>query len=208
MNIGVKYCGGCNPRYDRGRAVRELAAEFPQHTFLFDTEQYCPLWLVVNGCPAACCSSGELRAAEIVSVSDPEGLGRFRQRLLNRSPEEEHSKRCCSRNETASVNRAFFSDRADESGNIPSSCLLELLTGLLAEKLPGEGAELLRLDFREIRPITPYKVVIASVRLASFREEADVWICTFAGACTDDKLDPLLEAEFTMRLPKESFVCR
>ena len=33
MKIGIKYCGGCNPRYDRSQEVEKLKKKFPQHTF-------------------------------------------------------------------------------------------------------------------------------------------------------------------------------
>ena len=33
MTVGIKYCGGCNPRYDRVAAARRLEAAFPGLTF-------------------------------------------------------------------------------------------------------------------------------------------------------------------------------
>ena len=36
--IAVYYCGGCNPRYDRVRAVRELRERFPRLTFTLPDE--------------------------------------------------------------------------------------------------------------------------------------------------------------------------
>ena len=29
MKVGIKYCGGCNPRYDRAASVRTLCARHP-----------------------------------------------------------------------------------------------------------------------------------------------------------------------------------
>lgn len=29
MKIGIKYCGGCNPRYDRSHEVDKLKKRFP-----------------------------------------------------------------------------------------------------------------------------------------------------------------------------------
>lgn len=29
MKIGIKYCGGCNPRYDRNQEVEKLKKNFP-----------------------------------------------------------------------------------------------------------------------------------------------------------------------------------
>lgn len=55
MIIGVKYCGGCNPRYNRTGMLARIEACAPQHT-------YCPAascagmdaLLVLNGCGVAC----------------------------------------------------------------------------------------------------------------------------------------------------------
>ena len=33
MRIGVKYCGGCNPRYDRVALLERLQREQPEDTF-------------------------------------------------------------------------------------------------------------------------------------------------------------------------------
>ena len=58
MLIGVKYCGGCNPVYNRGRQVKRLQEQFPEHEFDFaagDMEE-CEIGLVVCGCVRACAS--------------------------------------------------------------------------------------------------------------------------------------------------------
>ena len=33
MKCGVKFCGGCNPRYQRGDAYRAIRADFPEIDF-------------------------------------------------------------------------------------------------------------------------------------------------------------------------------
>ncbi len=51
--VGLRYCGGCNPRYDRVAAVERLRAQLPDL-------KLCPAApgqeavLVVCGCPARC----------------------------------------------------------------------------------------------------------------------------------------------------------
>lgn len=53
--IGVRYCGGCNPRYDRVGLVKKLASFFPELEFTSaqDAVSY-PAVVVVHGCPARC----------------------------------------------------------------------------------------------------------------------------------------------------------
>ena len=33
MMIGIKYCGGCNSVYNRGRQTQLLKEQFPEHEF-------------------------------------------------------------------------------------------------------------------------------------------------------------------------------
>ena len=58
MLIGVKYCGGCNPVYNRGRQVKRLQEQFPEHDFDFAAGDMreCEIGLVVCGCVRACAS--------------------------------------------------------------------------------------------------------------------------------------------------------
>jgi len=59
--IGIRYCGGCNPRYDRVGYVRKLQAEYPEFEFVNarDGEEYEAV-LVVCGCLAQCAEHGTL----------------------------------------------------------------------------------------------------------------------------------------------------
>lgn len=65
MKIGVKYCGGCNSVYNRGRQVERLKQRFPEHTYCTPADQKtCDLWLIVCGCMRACASTEGLTAAK------------------------------------------------------------------------------------------------------------------------------------------------
>ena len=55
MIVGIKYCGGCNPRFDRVAEACALARDYPQHCFVragCKTEM--DLLLVICGCQVAC----------------------------------------------------------------------------------------------------------------------------------------------------------
>lgn len=61
MTVGVKYCGGCNPRYDRVALVARLAADHP--SLRLEPAQpgvYYDLLLVVCGCSARCADTAGL----------------------------------------------------------------------------------------------------------------------------------------------------
>ena len=55
MLVGLKYCGGCNPRYDRGALVRQIQAALPEVEFQpVRPGQSYDLLLVVSGCRVEC----------------------------------------------------------------------------------------------------------------------------------------------------------
>ena len=55
MRIGIAYCGGCNPRFDRVEAVAALKEEFPGIAFLpFQDGGNYDFLAVVCGCHARC----------------------------------------------------------------------------------------------------------------------------------------------------------
>lgn len=69
MKVGVRYCGGCNPRYDRGMAVKsfkEKHVELDVRTAA-EGEEY-DLLLVVGGCSACCASYEQFAAEKIVKL--------------------------------------------------------------------------------------------------------------------------------------------
>lgn len=60
MRIGVKYCGGCNPHYDRVAFVKKLELDFPKYRFVAAQAGNTDFILVVCGCKAACARHREL----------------------------------------------------------------------------------------------------------------------------------------------------
>lgn len=73
MKIGVKYCGGCNSIYDRGRQVELIKKKFPEHTYMTTADGYeADLWLTVCGCLRACASTEGLQAGKKLFVLSTE----------------------------------------------------------------------------------------------------------------------------------------
>lgn len=54
MIINIRYCGGCNPRYDRAEIVRRLEERFPLHTYLINSLENTDAVIILCGCSAAC----------------------------------------------------------------------------------------------------------------------------------------------------------
>lgn len=73
MIVGIKYCGGCNPLYDRVYQMAELKRQFPNHEYRYISEsKECDVWLVVCGCVRACAYIDDLIANEQIFILDSE----------------------------------------------------------------------------------------------------------------------------------------
>ncbi|MCT4619617.1 MAG: hypothetical protein N4A62_09560 [Marinisporobacter sp.] len=58
MKIGIKYCGGCNPRYDRKKFIEDVQKALGEN-FIFEIAREGNAYdflLVVGGCTNCCAS--------------------------------------------------------------------------------------------------------------------------------------------------------
>lgn len=82
--VGIRYCGGCNPRYDRVALAGELARALPEVDFPpAEAGQSYDAAVVVCGCTARCAGVRELAVLpeRLLYVTAPEELERCRRRL-------------------------------------------------------------------------------------------------------------------------------
>ena len=84
--VGVRYCGGCNPRYDRVAALRALSGQCPGVEFAPAAPGQ-QLTLLLCGCSAQCARRDDL-TGEVLTLWSPEQFSRAAHRLqsLERSP--------------------------------------------------------------------------------------------------------------------------
>ncbi|WP_426350377.1 hypothetical protein ACPWSR_03810 [Alloiococcus sp. CFN-8] len=69
MKVGIKYCGGCNPRYDRKDFVERLKKEFDNIMFkIAAAEDYYEIILVICGCHSGCANYNELSYKNIIII--------------------------------------------------------------------------------------------------------------------------------------------
>lgn len=74
--IALRYCGGCNPRYDRIGLVEELKSRFPHLKMEpFHSGDLCLASVVVCGCSSQCAGQDGLPLPRFV-LSAPEDLDR------------------------------------------------------------------------------------------------------------------------------------
>ena len=77
MKIGVKFCGGCNPRYNRRNALTEIQDKLPQIDFQYAKvgEVYDEL-IVIGGCTNNCASYDEYEViSDINKICDEAQIG-------------------------------------------------------------------------------------------------------------------------------------
>ena len=69
MTVRVRYCGGCNPRFDRVAAVGRLAAACPRAALEgAEPGRMYDLLLIVGGCPACCAGREGLEGRARVEI--------------------------------------------------------------------------------------------------------------------------------------------
>lgn len=84
MEVGIKYCGGCNPRFDRSGWVRKLAAECTGISFEpASKDKFYDILLIISGCPSACASHDELKGREKIFVKSEQDADRVRNFFLS-----------------------------------------------------------------------------------------------------------------------------
>ena len=76
MRLGIKYCGGCNPRIDRKLLTKRLREKLNPDTCAFEYFDFhdCEAVLVVNGCSLACAEIP--KSANTITVSGLEIEGK------------------------------------------------------------------------------------------------------------------------------------
>ena len=71
--IGVKFCGGCNPRYDRGALLQKIRDARPDWAIdIAEPGTVYKSLLVICGCTSACADISELTAEQICRITAPE----------------------------------------------------------------------------------------------------------------------------------------
>ena len=85
LKVGIKYCGGCNPNYDRVALADYIKnslhgrVEFVSH----DNEDI-DLILAVEGCKTCCADLSAFQGKQIHFISQLEDAGKFLQTFLSR----------------------------------------------------------------------------------------------------------------------------
>jgi hypothetical protein len=86
LKVGIKYCGGCNPGYNR-----VATAEYIEHSlhgrveFVSLENKDINLVLAIEGCKTCCADLSSFEGKQIHFIAQIEDAGRFLQKILIQS---------------------------------------------------------------------------------------------------------------------------
>lgn len=232
MKIGIKYCGGCNPRYDRTKEVKKLSEIFPQHTFTYLLNQEgCDVCLLVCGCPTGCAESEGIISHEIYKVCSPKEFADFKTWLENHSKSSSVS--CTPKilhiGDTASMTRTFtsvditdFSKLTGDYGKVHTDFAFAakygfgkpvihgVLTGILISSvmgmyLPGDGTILMDENLKFTAPVYPGDTITATVTLQSIIDQKRLYIGELRGVCKNQQGTIVVEGTCHQAMMKNLF---
>ncbi|HKK96490.1 MAG TPA: hypothetical protein VJ916_09295 [Anaerovoracaceae bacterium] len=72
--IGVKFCGGCNSRYDRGNALKKYSKEFNICYEYADENTFYNTLVVICGCSSICANTEGYMYNKVIIVDSEEQL--------------------------------------------------------------------------------------------------------------------------------------
>lgn len=80
--IRIKYCGGCNPQYDRVAVVEEMKARLGASVeWVGSDADPCDRVVAVQGCDTACADLAGFEGCEILQITGPDDLGPLLERM-------------------------------------------------------------------------------------------------------------------------------
>ena len=84
LKLGIKYCGGCNPYYDRVALVKRIERRLQgQVEFVSAANDDVDLVLAVEGCNTSCADLSSIGGKEIRIISKTEDADDFIQEMLS-----------------------------------------------------------------------------------------------------------------------------
>lgn len=84
MNVGFKYCGGCNPTYNRKDFLNNLMSKHRDVHFTIAEENiFYDIVLIINGCIRACASHEKLNGRIKLFVNSQDVFNKIEKFISN-----------------------------------------------------------------------------------------------------------------------------
>lgn len=234
MKAGIKFCGGCNPRYDRGSQTTGLRERLKEVQWVSgDDSQVCDFWLIICGCSRACVSTESLsakqqimviksrmdfsRAEEIIrkAAADEKKQNRKRKRLkvgmtasmkkqITKTDVEEFA-RLTGDYKKMHMDEAFAADQWFQKRVAHGMFSSSLLSSVMGMKLPGEGTILMEESSIFRKPVFFGDMLMAEITFAGYQEEKMFYIGEFTGICRNQKGEVVTEMKARQMMMKKLF---
>lgn len=86
LRIGLKYCGGCNPAYDRVALVKKIERSLQKEVeFVSPESEGVDIVLAVQGCSTACADLSAFKGLQIRTITSMEDGENFVKELHERA---------------------------------------------------------------------------------------------------------------------------
>lgn len=236
MEIGIKFCGGCNPVFDRGRRLRRFMETHPEHTYITsDASRICDLWMVICGCSRICAETGGLKARWKTAVLwSEDGFQKLEQEMeeFDAGAAPSFEKSCLTLGDRV-TERYLIGDRDVELfGTItrdksrlhnhqPTAVLAgfekppvygmfldSLVSAVMGSRLPGSGTIYMEHTTRFIRPVYVGDEIEIQVDFLECQEEKDCYVGRFRGSVRNQRGERVLTADCRQKMMKELFEVR
>lgn len=234
MVIGIKYCGGCNPVYDRAKRVGKLRETNPGHEYVTPKgDQVCDYWVVVCGCSRRCAEMKNLKARyKVAVVWDEESFRQLEQELFKSNGEKpflSQEKRTLHLHETAAAKRTITKEDTEMFARLTGDesrlhqdtqaalkagfdrppahgmFLDSLVSALMGTSLPGSGTVYMEHNTRFIRPAFCGDTLEITVRFVSFEEQESSYTGLFFGTCKNQRGERVLTVRSRQMMMKTLF---
>lgn len=232
MKIGIKYCGGCNPVFDRAARVEKFKRDNRGHDYVsYPSETSADYWLAVCGCSRICADTSMLDARREIFLLWTEADFQRAQKTIREASQSraERDVRLVAVGEIAEMTRTItradaqkFGELTGDENSIHSDVdtahalgfgdtpvhgmlLDSLVSSLMGTRLPGSGTIFASHDTRFIRPVFPGETVTVSVEITAIEDQGDMFAATLRGVVKNASGERVLTSHCVQMLKKTFF---
>lgn len=232
MKVGVKFCGGCNPRYDRGGLLRKIKEDFTEVEWITGKkEEICDYWLLICGCQRGCVDAKEFTATkEILKLESPMDFVKAAKQIKDSMKKQtKESAKIVHINDQASMKKqitaqditdfakitkdynkmhtdpAFCKDTQFKKPVVHGMLSLSILSSVMGMKLPGDGTVLMGCSSKFVKPVFIGDEITATVILKKCRDFGEYYIAELEGIVTNQNNEVVTTMTANQMMSKQLF---
>lgn len=78
--VSIRFCGGCNPRYDRAETARKIKESFEDFTFVKGSDEH-DVRINLCGCPARCINEEKETSLTVFNLTGWKEIEKFMKKM-------------------------------------------------------------------------------------------------------------------------------